>query len=131
MQLRRVCHDTLPWLISVSLGPEHAMSQQSDMAERVYHQLAHSEVSAAELVQQLRAKWGPEHRVPEVHRFVEEVAACILHHDDLEVGEIRDGAFSPWRLEPWESHDKIARELLALDTFLDDKTQYVFRKRKT
>jgi hypothetical protein len=70
------------------------MSQQSDMSDRVYHRLAQSEVSAAEV-------------------------------------DIRDGHFSPWRLEPWESHDKIARKLLALETFLDDKTQSVFRKRKT
>ena len=107
------------------------MSHQSDMADRVYHQLAQSPIAAAELVQELRANWGSEHRAPEVHRFVEEVTACILHHDDVEVGEIRDGRFSAWRLKAWESHDKIARELLALETFLDDKTQYVFRKRKT
>ena len=116
--------------VEFSLGLERAMSHQSDMADRVYDQLAQSEVSAAELVQELRSKWGLEHRAPEVHRFLEEVVACILHHDDVEVGEIRDGRFSAWRLEPCESRDKIARELLALDTFLDEKTQYVFRKRK-
>ena len=77
------------------------MSHQSDMADRVYDQSAQSEVSAAELVQELRVKWGSEHRAPEVHRFLEKVVACILHHDDVEVSEIRDGRFSAWRLERW------------------------------
>jgi hypothetical protein len=104
------------------------MSQQSDMAERVYGQLAHSDVSAAEFVQELRDRWGPEHGAPEVHRFVEEVAACVLQHDDAEVGDIRDGRFTGWRLEAWDAHAKLAQELLAMDTFLDDKKRYVFRR---
>ncbi len=33
------------------------MSPQSDMAERVYDRLAQSDVSAAELVEELRANW--------------------------------------------------------------------------
>ena len=94
------------------------MSQQSDMADTVYERLARSDVAAADLVQELRARWGPEHNAPEVHRFVEEVAACILHHDDVEIGDMHDERFSAWRLEPWEAHDKFARELVALDTFL-------------
>jgi hypothetical protein len=30
MQLQRVCHDTLPWLISFSLGCYHAMKIYND-----------------------------------------------------------------------------------------------------
>src|SRR6184192_2136540 len=65
------------------------MSQQSDMAERVYDRLTQPDVSAAELVEELRANWGPEHGAREVHGFVDEVAACILYHHDVEVGDIR------------------------------------------
>jgi len=103
------------------------MSQQSDMAERVYHRLAQSDVSAVELVQELRTKWGPAHGVGEVHRFVEEVAACLLH-DDVVVGETCGGQFTSWRLEPWDAHARIAQELLAMDNFLDEKDRYVFRR---
>src|SRR5436309_15530226 len=59
---RRNLRDFLRILVSFSLDLMHVMSQQSDMADRVYDQLAHSDVSAAELVHQLRATWGPEHR---------------------------------------------------------------------
>ena len=103
------------------------MSQQTDMADRVYDRLAQSDVSAAELVQELRGRWGPEHGAREVHRFIEEVANCLLRKD-VEVGDIRDGRFSAWTLEPWDAHRKLAQELLAIDTFLDDKERYVFHR---
>jgi hypothetical protein len=103
------------------------MSQQSEMADRVYDQLAHSDLSAAELVHELRAKWGPEHRAAEVHRFVAEVAACLLR-EDVAVGDLRDGRFSAWTLDPWDAHKKIADDLMSLDSFLENKTQYVFHR---
>ncbi len=104
------------------------MSQQSDMADKIHDRLARSPMSAAELVQELRTRWGPDHSAAEVHRFVEEVAACVLHHGDVEVGDICDGHFAGWRLEPWDAQARLARELLAMDTFLDDKQRYVFRR---
>jgi hypothetical protein len=106
----------------------HVMSQQSDMADAVYSRLEQGEVPAAELVQELRAKWGPEHRAPEVHRFVEEVAACLLHRDDVEAGDMTTGHFTPWSIEPWEAHKKIQDDLMSMASFLEDKTQYVFRR---
>jgi hypothetical protein len=108
----------------------NAASQQSEMVDRVYRRLADFPVSAAEIVLELRTKWGPTHNVGEVHRFVEEVAACVLRHDDVEVGDTRDGEFRSLRLEPWDAHAKLAEELLAMNTFLDDKERYVFRKRR-
>jgi len=98
------------------------------MADTVYQQLAQSTVSAAELVQQVRSKWGPDHGVGEVHHFVEEVATCLLHRDDVEVGDMRDGQFVSWGLEPWYARDRIERELLAMDTFLDDTRRFVFQR---
>ena len=107
------------------------MSQQSEMADRLYDRLAQSNVSAAELVRELRTRWGPLHNAAEIHRFVEEVARCILSHKDVEIGEIHDGRFRSWKLQPWESDDKLTQELLSLDTFLDDNKKYVFRRAKT
>jgi hypothetical protein len=59
--------------------------------------------------------------------IVEAVAACLLR-DDVELGDIIDGRFTPWRLEPWDAHFKLQQELLAMDAFLDDKERYVFRR---
>ena len=98
------------------------------MADRVYRRLAQSTVSAAELVHELRRKWGPDHGVGEVHRFVEEVANSLLRHDDVEVGEIHDGRFVPSSLEPWDAHFKLAEDLMSMDVFLEDETRYVFRR---
>jgi hypothetical protein len=106
------------------------MSQQSDMADEVYHRLAQSEVSAAELVQELRRTWGPGHSVGQVHRFVEEVAACLLR-DDVELGDRIEGRFVPCRFEPWDPHFKLQQELMAMDTFFDDQERYVFRRTPT
>src|SRR4029077_10841585 len=103
------------------------MSQQSDMADEVYHRLAHFDVSVSELVQELRRKWGPGRGVGEVHRFVEEVAACLLR-DDVELGDVIDGRFTSWGLEPGDAHFRLQQELLARDSFLDDSDHNVFRR---
>ncbi|SRR6266481_8013284 len=105
------------------------MSQQSDMAETVYGRLSSGLVAAADLVGELRMRWGPDHGVGEVHRFVEEAAACLLGHDDVEVGDMMtQGGFTPWVLEPWDAHSKLANDLMAMSTFLEDRTRYVFRR---
>jgi hypothetical protein len=105
------------------------MSQQSDMADVVYRRLSSEPVSAAHLVRELRSRWGVEHGVGSVHGFVREVATCLLHHDDVEVGDVTAGRFVPWQLESCDADEKIDAELMAMDLFLDDESKYVFRKR--
>jgi hypothetical protein len=105
------------------------MSQQSDMADDVYRRLSSQPVAAAHLVRELRSRWGVEHGVGSVHGFVREVATCLLHHDDVEVGDVRDGGFVPRSLPAWDADERIDAELMAMHTFLDDESQYVFRKR--
>jgi hypothetical protein len=105
------------------------MSQQSDMAELVYGRLSTGPVAAAHLVHELRGRWGAEHGVGSVHGFVREVVTCLLYHEDVEVGEIRDGLFIPWPIPSWEADDKIDADLMVMRTFLDNESQYVFRKR--
>jgi hypothetical protein len=105
------------------------MSQQSEMADEVYNQLNGGPVAAAQLVSELRRQWGPEHGVGSVHNFVREVTTCLLCHDDVQVGDVKDGEFVAWPLENWEADDRISAEMIPMDKFLDDEGQYVFRKR--
>jgi hypothetical protein len=105
-----------------------ATSQQSEMADRVYRRLADSPVSTAGIVQELRTKWGPGHDVREVHRFADEVAACVLHHEDVEIGDIHNARFRSWGLESWDAHSKLEHNLLSIDSFLDDNERFVFRR---
>jgi hypothetical protein len=105
------------------------MSQQSDMADAVYSRLSSEPVSAAHLIRELRSRWGVEHGVGSVHGFVREVATCLLHHDDVEVGDVTAGRFVPWQLASCDADERIDAELMALDLFLDDESKYVFRKR--
>ena len=107
------------------------MSQQSDMAEDVYRRLSAGPVAVAHLVRELRGRWGVEHGVGSVHGFVREVVTCLMHHEDVEVGDVRDGRFVPWSLPSWDADQKIDAELMAMDLFLDDESQYVFRKTPT
>ena len=111
-----------------SLGRFTRMSQQSDMADDVYRRLSTGPVGAAQLVRELRSQWGAEHGVGSVHGFVREVAACLLHHDDVEVGDVRGGQFVSWSLPAWDADERIDAELMAMDRFLDDESQYVFRR---
>lgn len=99
------------------------------MAEEVYARLSAAPVAAAHLVRELRHRWGAEHGVGSVHGFVREVATCLMHHEDVEVGDVRAGKFIPWSLPSWDADEKIDADLMAMDTFLVDESQCVFRKR--
>ena len=99
------------------------------MAVVVYSRLSTEPVPAAHLVREMRSRWGGDHGVGSVHGFVREVATCLLHHDDVEVGDIAAGRFVPWKLEPCDASDKIDADLMAMKSFLDDEEKYVFRKK--
>ena len=105
------------------------MSQQSETADSVYSRLSLEPVSAAHLVQELRSRWGTEHGVGEVHRFVCEAAACLLLYEGVEVGDVIAGQFVPWQIASWEAGERIDAELMAMDLFIEDKSKYVFRTR--
>lgn len=105
------------------------MSQQSETANVVFERLESAPFPLACLVRELRAKWGVAHEIPSVHRFVCEVATCLLRRDDVEVGDLEEGKFVPWRIEPYDAEGKIDDELMAMTAFLDDEARYVFRKK--
>lgn len=104
------------------------MSQQSEMASRVYRCLGEGTISAAHLVRELRDKWGSEHGIGSVHGFVREVATCLLHYDDVEVGDVNEGRFISWELAPWDANHRFDSELMARGAFLEDENRYVFRR---
>lgn len=106
------------------------MSQQSDMSDAVYTRLSSGPVSAASLVREIRDRWGPEHGVSAVHGFLAEVGTCLLHRDDIELGDAQEGRFVPWKLDPWDADHRLGEELMALEIFLEDETRYVFRKKE-
>lgn len=105
------------------------MSQQSDIADDVYRMLSSQPVAAAHLVREVRSRWGVGHGVGSVHGFVCEVMTCLLHYEDVEVGDVIDGAFVPWSLPAWEADERIDAELMAMHAFLGDESQYVLRKK--
>jgi hypothetical protein len=73
--------------------------------------------------------WGVEHGVAEVHSFVREVAVLLLHHEEVEIGDLIAGRFVGWPLTPWDADQKLDAELMAMEEFLDDGSRYVFRMR--
>jgi hypothetical protein len=104
------------------------MSQQSDTADVIYEGLNRAPFPLARLVRELHAKWGEAHGVPSVHGFVREVATCLLYRGDVQVGDVEQGRFVPWQVEPEDADERIDRELMAMTAFLDDEAHYVFRK---
>jgi hypothetical protein len=106
------------------------MSQQSDTADLVCERLRSAPFPLAWLVRELRAKWGDEHRVLAVHGLVREVATCLLHREDVEVGDLHEGRFVPWQTEAWHADERIDTELMAMTAFLDDEARYVFQKKE-
>jgi hypothetical protein len=102
------------------------MSDQSDMADAAYERLKSGGLPISTLVRELREKWGEEFGVSAVHGFIREVATCLLHYE-VEVGDLVDGRFVSWDLEPWDADEKIDHELMSTDAFLEDDSRYVFR----
>src|SRR5438132_9940643 len=103
------------------------MSQQSDMADSVYSRLSEGPVPAAHLVRELRDRWGGEHGVSEVHGFVREVATCLLWRGDVDLGDLKEGRFVSWSLEPEVANTRVDEELMSVDVFLEDQSRYVFQ----
>lgn len=102
------------------------MSQQSDMADRIRTRLRKAPVPASDMIREIREAWGPAHGVGAVHGFIREVATCLLHYE-VEIGDLIDGRFVSWGLEPWDADEKIDHELMSMDAFLEDDSRYVFR----
>jgi hypothetical protein len=104
------------------------MSQQSDMADKIYLSLEGGPVPVADLVVELRERWGTEHGAGEVHAFVDEVAACLLWRGDVDIGDFVEGAFNSWGLEPDYSHQKLEHMLDQQEDYFSDRTLCVFKK---
>src|SRR5690606_34889326 len=99
------------------------MSDQSDMAEVVGRRLESAPVPVADIVQEVRMRWGPEHGVSAVHGFVREVATCLLWSGEVEVGDVKDGVYRTWRIEPEDADARLEAELLMMSDFLMDRSR--------
>ena len=106
------------------------MSQQSDVADAIYHRLSAGPVSVASLVRELRERWGPEHRVSEVHGFLAEVSRCTIGRDGVQLGAVVDGRFVPWQGELCDIDDRFEEEMEAADAFIEDENRYVFVRKE-
>jgi hypothetical protein len=106
------------------------MSQQSELADWVYSRLPDGPIPASRLVLLVREKWGAIAEPQAVHLFVSESLACLLRNEDVEAGDLLDEVFLPWRTEPSDSALKINDELSVYETYLEDPSRYVFRKKK-
>lgn len=104
------------------------MSQQSEMADVVRRRLDAGPISVASLVTELRIRWGSEHSPAEVHFFVSEVVHSLLWGGEVRLGEMQDGVFVSWAIEPWDAVERLEKELGALDGFLEDNGCYVLSR---
>jgi hypothetical protein len=106
------------------------MSQQSEMADEVYRRLSSDPVTAASLVRELRARWGPEFTPSAVHGFIAEVSRCTIGRDGVHLGSVSDGHFRPWSGELYEIDDRFEEEMMSLDAFLEDEHRFVFVRKE-
>jgi hypothetical protein len=102
------------------------MSQQSDMADSIHSRLRDGPVTVATLVRELRSRWGPEFVPSAVHGFIAEAARCLIGREGVRLGAVQDGRFVPWSGEVWDIDARFEKEMLSLDTFLEDEHRYVF-----
>ncbi len=105
------------------------MSQQSELADYAYGRLSEGLLPASHLVRMIMGQWGVIANPSSVHFFVSESIACLLRHHDVEVGDTIDGGYIPWIFEPWDSAEKIEVELSRFESYFEDESNYVFRKK--
>jgi hypothetical protein len=103
------------------------MSQQGEFADLIYQRLKLGPVSVASLVGEIRDRWGEGHSIESVHQFVIEAMYCLLSHQDVDVGDIAEGQFVSWTIEPLYAYDRIESKLMPLATAFEDHKSIVFQ----
>lgn len=96
----------------------------------LYDETARAPVDLASFVRDARRAW-PKADVSMVHAVALDVATGLLMRTDIEVGNLADGEFMPWRLSPWQSAQKIHDEMAGMSGFLSDQGRFVFRRKTT
>jgi hypothetical protein len=114
----------------ISFDIHRKLFPEQNAAGPTYDETAKGPVALASIVRQLHRGW-PDEGVSVVHHAAREVATGLLHHDDIQVGNLVGGKFVPWRLTPWAAAEKIDTELKAMPDFLIDETRYVFRRKES
>lgn len=96
------------------------------MAEQLHAEMAQGPISLARIVRILLEKWKKDLGIS---LFAEEVARCLLGYEDVETGDLVDGRFVSWNLDPWDADDKIRQKLETSSGLFEDETSCVFRLR--
>lgn len=96
----------------------------------VYDETANAPVDLATFVRDARRAW-PKANVSTVHAVALDVATGLLMRADIEVGNMAEGKFVPWRTPPWESAQRIHDEIGGMSGFLSDQGRFVFRRKIT
>jgi hypothetical protein len=105
------------------------LSLKQDASAGGYHERAmKGPLALATIVAELHTAW-PGESATVVNHVALEVAVDLLHHSDVEAGEIVGGTFRPLALPPWAVNQKIRADLLTSRDFFQDTDRYVFRKR--
>ena len=103
------------------------MSQQSEFADSVYHRVRLGPVDVASLVGEISARWGAGHSIGSVHLFVVEAIYCLLPRGDIDVGEIKEGRFVSWDIDPMDAFDRIDSGLTPRSLAFADHGKFVFK----
>ncbi|HWA09603.1 MAG TPA: hypothetical protein VG838_09155 [Opitutaceae bacterium] len=112
-----------------SLDAKIALALEQDPAGPSYYPaLAKGPLPLANIVGEFRRAW-PGESLETIDHAVGEVAAALLLHSDVEVGDFVGKKFVPWELSPWVATEKIQAELGAANGFLEDDTRCVFRRK--
>ncbi|HTZ20746.1 MAG TPA: hypothetical protein VMC06_07680 [Opitutaceae bacterium] len=114
----------------ISFDLRQKLFPEQNAAGPTYDETAKGPVALASVVSQLHRGW-PDAGVSVVHGAAREIATGLLHHDDIEVGDLAGGKFVPWRMTPWAAAEKVDAELKSMPDFLTDETHYVFRRKVT
>lgn len=94
----------------------------------IYGDTAKGPLALATSVGQLCVAW-PGESAAVVHGAAAEIAADLLHHGDIEVGDLAGEKFVPWPMTPWAAEEKIRSELSAQPAFFTDERRIVFRRK--
>jgi hypothetical protein len=100
------------------------------MADLVYGRICSGPVPAALLTNEIRLKWGTQHPAASVNLFVREVASCLLHREDVDVGDVSEAMFVSWNLEPWAADEKVGALLMSARHDFHDSQHVVFAIKK-
>jgi hypothetical protein len=122
-------HSTRLFFRWVIFDARFKLSLEQDPAGPAYYgATAKGPLTLASVVHDFRVAWHGQKREM-INEGACEVAMALLHHGDVEVGDLVGGKFIPWELTRWDAAEKIHTEMMAQPNFLEDEQHYIFRRK--